>query len=77
MAMGPAEPETKNDCDDEGHQQITRPDWTMRATRILLERGQSDFYKRESQKICFEILHLEINTIFPEWHRVFWKKEYF
>jgi hypothetical protein len=52
MVMGSAEPETKNDCADEGQQQITRPDWTMGATRIILKREQSDFYKREIQKIC-------------------------
>jgi hypothetical protein len=60
MVMGPAEPETKNDCADEDQQQIARPDWTGGVTRILLKRGQSDFYKRESQKICFEVLHLDV-----------------
>jgi hypothetical protein len=59
MVMGPAWPETKNDCADEGQQQITRPEYTKGATRILLKSRQPDFQERKPENLLLN-LHLAV-----------------
>jgi hypothetical protein len=55
MVMGPARPETKNDCAAEDHQQFTRADMTrLRVARFShnSEREKDGFLRAYTKNSC-------------------------